>query len=231
MRMAALAILLALFCDSAAAQSSLNPAAGSARPPGISQEMVDAIADAVITRLRANPGILVDIVLSYEERIRSGRAMVQADDPVTGNPDGDVLAVEFWDPACEPCRGTAAALDEAASKDGRVKVVHKDLPTTQEAVESSLNSLASGHYADMRRLQTGGRPVPKAPDEARAKAADILQRNRDTAQRVKVESLPTIFIAAGGRVVRVTGAADANALLAKIAAARAAGQSAKSTTP
>ena len=44
------------------------------------------------------------------------------DQPVLGNPDGDVTMVEFIDYRCGYCRKVAAEVDEVVAKDGTGKV-------------------------------------------------------------------------------------------------------------
>jgi protein-disulfide isomerase len=213
-----------------AAAQGLNPGAANAAPapePGVSPEIIDMMADAVIAKLKAKPEILLDIMLSYEERVRSGRSMIRPEDPVTGAADGDVIAVEFFDPTCVPCRTTAAAIDAVAAADPKLKVVHKDFPTTKEGMALSLDALGGRSYAEARKAILGGRTPAPADEAGRVKAAATLTKTRESAAKAEVKVLPTTFLVGAGRVERVEGPVDAAALTAKIAALRTAAAAAK----
>lgn len=51
-----------------------------------------------------------------------------ADIPVTGNPQGDVTIVEYFDYQCPHCKTIAPILADVARQDGRVRIVLKDWP-------------------------------------------------------------------------------------------------------
>ncbi|GGJ15763.1 DsbA family protein [Neoroseomonas lacus] len=51
-----------------------------------------------------------------------------AGDPVRGNPDGDVTIVEFFDARCPYCKRLHAEMGPLLRRDGRIRVVMKDLP-------------------------------------------------------------------------------------------------------
>ena len=220
---AAIALALAAAPAPGASAAGINPGAANAQPapdPGVSPEVIDLMADAVIAKLKARPEILLDIILSYEERIRSGQSIIAPDDPVTGAADGDVTVVEFFDPACVPCRTTAAALDAVSAADPKLKVVHKDFPTTKEGMALSLDALGGKSYAEARKAILDGRTPAPADEAGRARAAEILSRTRQAAKKTMVGALPTLFLVGAGRVERVEGPNDAAALAAKIAGLR-----------
>lgn len=226
LRIAAAAAIV--FAAPAARAQGINPAAAAAPAPapdpGVGPEVIDMLADAVIAKLKARPELLLDIILTYEERNRSGQAMIRPEDPVSGTVDGDVTLVEFFDPSCLPCRATAAEVDAVVAADRRIKAVHKDFPTTKDGLALSLDALG-GSYAEARKAILAGRAPAPADDAGRARATRILSANREAATRSKVTVLPTLFLVAGGRVERVEGVVTAAELAARVAALRK-GQSA-----
>jgi protein-disulfide isomerase len=62
------------------------------------------------------------IVTRADDIFRSG------DDPVVGNPDGDVILVEFFDYRCGYCRNMVAGLRGLLERDGNLKMVMKEFP-------------------------------------------------------------------------------------------------------
>src|SRR5579871_2573549 len=81
--------------------------------PAQRAEIVGIIRDA----LRSDPSILRDAILALRQDETAkqeaasraavanvGAAIANADDPVAGNPSGDVTVVEFYDLRCPYCR-------------------------------------------------------------------------------------------------------------------------------
>jgi protein-disulfide isomerase len=80
--------------------------------------------------------------------------------PVTGNPEGDVTIVEYFDYQCPYCKKVAPILAGVAKEDGRIRVVLKDWPVFGElSVQAARLVLAAkfqnkfheAHYALMAR--------------------------------------------------------------------------------
>ena len=66
------------------------------------------------------------------------------DIPVTGNPDGDITIVEYFDYNCPYCRKVAPELRQVVQDDGKVRLVFKDWPILGEvSVLASRMALAS----------------------------------------------------------------------------------------
>lgn len=223
-RAAVIAGLLAS-CSQLAHGEGINPAAAAVAEtmpadPGVTPEVIDLMADAVIAKLKAKPEILLDIILSYEEKNRTGQAMIRPEDPVSGAADGDVTVVEFFDPSCIPCRTVGTALESTAGADTKLKIVHKDYPTTQEGIALSINALGSKSYLEARKAILAGRAPAPADAAGRTKALEMLARNREAAKRSLVQVLPTLFFVGPTRVERLEGPATAEAIAAKIASVR-----------
>lgn len=100
-------------------------------------EIVTILRDA----LMSDPTILRDAItaLQADEGARDKAVakaalegarehLVRADDPVGGNPKGDVTIVEFFDTRCPYCRRMEPVMDKFLQQDPGVKLVYKDLP-------------------------------------------------------------------------------------------------------
>jgi protein-disulfide isomerase len=100
-------------------------------------EIVAIVRDA----LKQDPSILRDAVAALQadegEQSRAatraaiataGDALVRPDDPVAGNPKGDVTIVEFFDTRCPYCRKMEPVMTQFLAQDHNVRLVYKDLP-------------------------------------------------------------------------------------------------------
>ena len=126
-------------------------------------EIVAIIRDS----LKQDPSILRDAVvaLQADEGERTQQAtraaiaqasgqMVTPADPVAGNPQGDVTIVEFFDTRCPYCRRLDPVMDSFLAKDGKVRLVYKDLPILGPAsilgTKALLAAQIQGAYSKMR---------------------------------------------------------------------------------
>jgi protein-disulfide isomerase len=70
--------------------------------------------------------------------------------PVSGNPNGEVTLVEFFDYRCGFCKRAAGAVTQLQKDDPRVRVVYKDFPILGEpselAAKAALASKAQGKH-------------------------------------------------------------------------------------
>jgi len=94
---------------------------------------------SIITRrnlLISGLGTSTAIVLGATLVPTAGRAqdltvedvLFDPDNPVLGNPDGDVTIVEFFDYQCPYCKANHPDLTKAVAEDGNVRLVMKDWP-------------------------------------------------------------------------------------------------------
>ena len=106
-----------------------------------------ALGKSIREYLLANPEVLVEAMQELERKQDSQRDAVATkgvhenqaelyrdpDSPIGGNPNGDVVMVEFNDYQCPYCKRAHQAVKSVTGADGKVKIVYKDLPILGEA--------------------------------------------------------------------------------------------------
>lgn len=163
------------------------------------------------------------------------------DQPVLGNPNGDVTLVEFYDYQCPFCRKIHADVTALVAGDGGVRLVMKDWPIFGEtsifAHKVGLAAVSFGKYAEVhtalmhlpgRRLTEAdiiraARSVGLDAEEAAQRfdqEADrwmaLIWRNEQLAQRLSLQGTPAFL--AGSAIY--PGAAPVSALRDMLRAAR-----------
>lgn len=117
-----------------------------------------------------------DNVLTREAVLRD------ADNPVLGNPDGDVTIVEYFDYQCPYCRKVAPVLAQVMRDDPKLRVVLKDWPIlgapSRYAARLVLAARFQGKYQAAHEALIGraGRLTEAGADEALAAAGVDLAR-------------------------------------------------------
>lgn len=214
---------------------------------------VENIEQIVRDYLLRNPEVLVEALTLYEQRraeAEEQRRLTAVSDrkeelendpasPVAGNPDGDVVVVEFFDYRCPYCRRAADTLETAMKADGNVRVVFKEFPILgPESVEGAKAALAAAkqgkyeafHFALMREpgdmstahLRRTAEDVGMDADlmERDMKSEGInsaLRRNYALAEELSIRGTPAFVI--GGTLV--PGAVSLEEMEQLIAEARA----------
>jgi protein-disulfide isomerase len=200
----------------------------------MAQSFTDAQRDEIIgilrEALRRDPSILRDAfaaIQAAEERdrneaqragIAAQRAALfdNAEDPIRGNPRGDVSIVEFFDVRCPYCKRLHEDLAELLNRDRNVRVVMKDIPILGPAsVLASRALLAAqrqGKYVQLHDalMRSRGEPT-EAMIRAEAQRAGLdvprllremndpaIQRQLDTnlalARTLQIEGTPALVI-------------------------------------
>ena len=81
---------------------------------------------------------------------RRADLLTDPDSPVSGNQQGDVTVVEFFDYRCGFCKRVAGAVTQLQKDDPRVRIVYKNFPilgqTSELAAKAALASKAQGRY-------------------------------------------------------------------------------------
>jgi protein-disulfide isomerase len=70
------------------------------------------------------------------------------DVPATGNPDGDINIVEWFDYNCPYCRKVAPEIRQVAQDDGKVRLVLKDWPILGEVSKFAARMALAAKYQD-----------------------------------------------------------------------------------
>lgn len=222
-------------------------------PGGFSPDQVEGIEHIVRQYLLENPQVLVDALTAYQERQRvaeeerkqqavvAHRAALAEDPstPVLGNPDGDVVIVEFFDYRCGYCRRVVRDLRDVVEKDGKVRLVMKEFPilgpASIQAARAALASIKQGkyevyHFALM--TQPGDMSDPHLMQVAKMVGLDVdqlkedmesdeieamIRRNHALAEALSIGGTPAFVF--GDTLV--PGAVDAETMRRLIAEARA----------
>jgi protein-disulfide isomerase len=238
------AFALALALPVAAAEP---PAAG----PANSAERA-RIKEMVREVLKENPELVLEALQTLEARehdeaaLKSARAVAQyrdqlehdGQDPVDGNPKGDVTLVEFFDYRCPYCKQVAEQMFQTVQGDGHVRLVFKELPIlgreSMIASRAALASIGQGKYVAFHHALIAERGPLDEPnvlriaatvglDPARLKTdmakSDIdarIKRNLELAHALDIRGTPAFIV--GDELI--PGAVDAGALKAAIQKAR-----------
>lgn len=150
-----------------------------------------------------------------------------------GNPNGDVVLVEFFDYACSYCRASLPDIERLLKDDPKLKVVYREMPVlgsdSVAAAELSLRVAKTGRYAAFHRAAYAARPDAAARDklarqfgvDPKAKDAavdDEISTNLRLQNGLRLTGTPSWVV--GNKVL--AGAVGYDALKAAIAEARAA---------
>jgi protein-disulfide isomerase len=210
-------------------------------------EIVTIVRDA----LKQDPSILRDaiVALQADEGERTQQAsraaiaqassqMITQNDPVAGNPQGDVTIVEFFDTRCPYCRRMEPVMDDFLAKDPKVRLIYKDLPILGPAsvlgTKALLAAQNQGAYNKMRDAVMKLPPdttLPQLESTARALGLDWpkmahdmddpavqarIDANLKLAHTLGIQGTPALVI---GRDL-IPGAVDLPELQKAVAAAR-----------
>ena len=216
----------------------------------------EAVEEVVREYLRNNPEIVIEAIRAFqakEEQANKDRAqatLVSRRDelvndptsPVSGNPDGDVTIVEFFDYRCGFCKKVLPIVMALMKEDRNIRYVFKEFPILgPESVVASRAALAAWKLDKDKYLAfhvglmetRGSLPESKVMtlaaksgydvEDLRAGMADpkieeTLKRNLQLADSLNINGTPSFVI--GNRLI--PGAISAEALYDLVADARAA---------
>jgi len=192
-----------------------------------------------------NPEIIPGAINRLQERevtklLDSNRAEIETPfaSAWAGNPNGDVVLVEFFDYACPYCRASKADVDRLLAEDKNLKVVYRDFPVlgpaSDEAAMASLSAAKQGRYkAFHNAMFSGGRPsheriianvraarlneVQTARDMDSASLKAEIQKNLQLGRALGLTGTPAYII--GNRIL--SGAVGYDEMKKAIAEARA----------
>lgn len=108
--------------------------------------------------------------------------------PISGNPNGEITLIEFYDYRCGYCKRAADAVTQLQREDPRIRVVYKDFPILGEpselAAKAALASVAQGkHQAFHEALLALKGEMTKASILAAATEVGLDAKRLDTDMR------------------------------------------------
>jgi protein-disulfide isomerase len=139
------------------AVGTIEPVRLAAAPAAVPVDKA-ALGKNIREYLIANPEVLVEAMQELERKqdgqqsVAAQKAVQEnqaelfrdADSPVGGNPNGDVVIVDFNDYQCPYCKKAHKAMKSVVAADGKVKIIYKDLPILGEASKiAAVAALAS----------------------------------------------------------------------------------------
>ncbi|MDF0644444.1 MAG: DsbA family protein [Nitrospira sp.] len=230
----------------------LSGCASLADTPTSASSTQPQLTDQVIERyIRAHPEVIEQSLQALEtkrEAEERGRQKIaigkrQKDllndpsSPVSGNLNGDVTLVEFFDYRCGFCKRAASAVTELQKEDLRVRVVYKDFPILGEPSELAAKAALSAHMQGKHQVFHEALLASKAEmtkdtllaiagdvglDQKRLEAdmanpewQTVIDRNRALARDLGISGTPGFIVG----TELVPGALDVNGLKELIARA------------
>lgn len=203
--------------------SSSDEAAKAALAAGIDSKEQAAIEAIVRDYILKNPEIIPEAVEILQTRqktaaideIRKDIEAPFAGAAFAGNPNGDVIVVEYSDFACPYCKQTTADIARMIKDDKNIKVVFRELPILSEASnDAALMALAAAkqgkYFAFHKTMFATGRPTPSTIESA-AKEVGIdmaaarkfiatpeaqqeVQRNIEVARKLQFTGTPAFVV-------------------------------------
>jgi protein-disulfide isomerase len=195
---------------------------------GLKKEDVNEL---IKTYIQQNPQQIVDSVTKYQieqqrkseedavKKVSEKLPEIQNNplDPIAGNPQGDVILVQFFDYSCGYCKRLVPAITELLKEDKNVKIVFKELPILGEnsVIESkaslAVNSIAPEKYFEfhtklMASRITGLESILKIVSEIGLDAklvqekmnsteiSSLLATNKALADTIGVRGTPALII-------------------------------------
>ena len=188
--------------------------------------------------LLENPEIIPEAMERLQQR-EQARAVAGAGDVTKpyagafmGNPNGDVVLVEFFDYNCGICRANLPVVRELVRRDPKLKVVFRELPvlapSSGDAARASLAAARANRFAPFHTTLFSGGPVSPQSIAAAARAAGVavpaenrsadaeITRNLETAGKLGITGVPSWVV--GNEVL--IGGQSVERLQQAIAAAR-----------
>jgi|GEM_PF-49252 len=212
-----------------------------------------AVNKAIEAYIRAHPEMIEQALQALEakrqaaerERVkaviaaRQGELLNDPASPVSGNLNGEITLVEFFDYRCGFCKRAAGAVTQLQKDDPRVRVIYKIFPILGEASElaakAALASNAQGHYQQFHEALLAAKTeltkeqvlhiaadVGLDPKRVEAEMENpewvtIIERNRALAKDLGITGTPAFVVG----TELYPGALDLKALKELIARAQA----------
>ena len=170
--------------------------------------------------LKNNPKLVVEAMQNYEQIAREealASAQKMLDDnidainndpntPVIGNPDGEIVLVEFFDFSCGYCHRLYPALKNIIAKNPNVKVLAKSLsfvsPVSGYAAKAALAAGEQGKYAEMyMALFEAKGPMTEESVDAAAQSLGLdMAKYKEDMNSAKINSIMASFSELAGKI-------------------------------
>lgn len=166
------------------------------------------------------PEIIVNAMQNYEQKMRENAQKEAAkmvmdnidalnnnpNDGIMGNPNGEIVLVEFFDFSCHYCHKIYPAIKNIMDKNQDVKVVAKSLtfvsPVSKYAAKAALAAKEQGKYKEVYTalFEVDG-PLSEAKvDEAAVKAGADLEKLKADMNSEKVERVLNEMAELAGKI-------------------------------
>lgn len=203
----------------------------------------EEIVEMVIDRIKRDPSIALELLNTLEQSVKGDKERARDTlkssprmiELVDGNPQGDIVIMDFSDYGCEACNAQSKALLDAAAQSSRIKIVLRDLPRSgDDALQASVDLIAAASgkkdWRAIRQLYLSGQIKPEMrivalaeghsyPSEADRDLAQIaLGKNSTLAERSGIESGPAAIMIMGDQVQLLPSPVTAENVAAIIAA-------------
>ena len=213
--------------------------AATANGPAVSGADKAAIEIIVRDYILEHPEILPQAMEKLQDRetakaVTANRKLIET--PYAGawegNPNGDVVLVEFFDYACSYCRASLPDIERLLKDDPKLKIVYREMPVlgpdSVAAAELSLRVAKTGRYAAFHRAAYAARPDAAAREklarqfgvDPKVKDADVdveISTNLQLQNGLRLTGTPSWVV--GNKLL--AGAVGYDALKAAIAEVRA----------
>ncbi len=214
-----LILLSALFVSMLHFESSAHAREEKAKSTAVIAPPMDRSAVEAIVRsyLLDNPELIPEVLARHEAREREARitnALPQLVKPFEGawigNPNGDVVVVEFFDYACGFCRRSLPDIEKLVAEDPGVKVVFREFPilgqSSLDAARLSLTAAQLGRYSEIHKLlfaleKLDNRSIRKVAQNAGiALPSDFttvdaeFRSNHKLAQQLQISGTPAFLV-------------------------------------
>jgi len=189
----------------------------------------EAIKTLILQTIRDNPEVLVETLLAYQEEAQAQTQAEQraafdrvsellksdANTGVMGNPDGDIVLVEFYDYNCPYCRRAAPVLFELIEGNPALRIIMREWPIlgpdSELAARASLAAIRQHKFevfhealmaqpranaATMRRAaEQAGMDYDKLLADMDAPEIDAhIATSHDLARQLGISGTPTFLI-------------------------------------
>lgn len=228
----------------------------------LTQAQQQQVQQIVHDYLLNNPQILLQVSQKLQEQQQQQMQQVQQNaqkvipgvssqlfndktSPTSGNVNGDVTMVEFFDYQCPHCKDMAAIIEGLAQQDGNLKIVYKELPIfgadSQFAAAAALAAAQQGKYTQfhnalmqapdpltndvvMQVAQTTGLNIDQLKKDMNSPAIkQELKDNLQLAQKLQLMGTPAFIITNTKNInqsVLIPGTTSADVLQSIITQAR-----------